>query len=248
LTRAGFKTHFRPFRISNLHWSKRGFEIASSHQPPVTFLPQHAKSACHPVPAECQALLGETLRQLFAFACPSYPCSGFPEPTGALTTHRPLGSRNSSPMTYPSGCGQQYTTRARARKPPGNDSIFSVSLGRQRRTLGTRAPRELTSSVNVVSTWEADSCPEIWTATVIGILFSSRSIAKVCAIISLGNLAGSPPRRTHTRFFTDRPQCGPAPECRLDVVSSRTAPGPRHRTVRQSFLRPAEKLRRRHSP
>ena len=155
------------------------------------FFPQHAKSACHPVPAECQALLGETLRQLFAFACPSYPCSGFPEPTGALTTHRPLGSRNSSPMTYPSGCGRQYATRARARKPPGNDSMFSVSLGRQRRTLGTRAPRELTSSVNVVSTWEADWCPEIWTATVIGILFSRRSIANVCAIISLSKPAGA---------------------------------------------------------
>jgi hypothetical protein len=60
---------------------------------------QNTKSACHPVPAECQALLGKTLRQLFAFACPSYPCSGFPEPSGAFITHRPLGSRNSSPMT-----------------------------------------------------------------------------------------------------------------------------------------------------
>src|SRR6202165_402606 len=134
------------------------------HQSPVTSSPPNAKSACHPVPAECQALLGKTLRQLFAFACPSYPCSGFPEPTGALTTHRPLGSRNSSPMTYPSGCERQYATRARARKSPGNDSMFSVSLGRQRRTLGTRAPRELTSSVNVVSTWEPDCCPEILTA------------------------------------------------------------------------------------
>ena len=51
--------------------------------------------------------------------------------------------------------------------------------------LGTRAPRELTSSVNVVSTSEAGSCPEMCTATVIGILFSRRSIAKFCAIISL---------------------------------------------------------------
>jgi hypothetical protein len=63
-------------------------------------LPRRTKSARHPVPAECKALLGETLRQLFAFfACPSYPCSGFPEPIGAETTHRPFGSRNSSPMT-----------------------------------------------------------------------------------------------------------------------------------------------------
>src|ERR1700687_1430390 len=72
--------------------------------------------------------------------------------------------------------------------------MFSVSLGRQRRMLGTRAPRELTSSVNVVSTAEADSCPEIWTATVIGILFSSRSISKTCAIVSLSISAASPPR------------------------------------------------------
>ncbi len=155
---------------------RKGRELwRASHDLPVAYFPGKAKSACHPVPAECQALLGETLRQLFAFACPSYPCSGFPEPTGALTTHRPLGSRNSSPMTYPSGCGRQYATRANVRKPPGNDSKFTVSLARQRRTLGTRAPRELTSSVNVVSKLEADSSAEIWTATVIGILFSSRS-------------------------------------------------------------------------
>src|SRR5579863_599220 len=172
----------------------------TSHRSPVASSPQHAKSACHPVPAECQALLGETLRQLFAFACPSYPCSGFPEPTGALTTHRPFGSRNSSPMTYPSGCGRQYATRARARKPPGNDSKFSVSLVRQRRTLGTRAPRELTSSVNVVSMGEADWCPEIWTATVIGILFSSRSTANVCGIVSLSTPACSPLRRIRPWF------------------------------------------------
>lgn len=140
---------------------------------------RNAKSACHPVPAECQALLGKSVRQLFAFACPSYPCSGFPEPTGALTTHRPLGSRNSSPMTEPSRCGRQYATRARAWKSPGSDWMFTVSLARHRRTLGTRAPRELTSSVNVVSTSEADRCPEIWTATVIGILFSNRSVPNV---------------------------------------------------------------------
>src|SRR5882672_8720572 len=137
------------------------------------------KSAGHPVPAECQALLGEDLlRQFFAFACSSYPCSGFPEPTGVFTTHLPVGSRNSSPMTKPSLSGRQYATRARARKSPGNDLISSLSLHRQRRMLETLAPRELTFSVNVVSTPNPGSRPEIWTATVIGILFSRRSLSK----------------------------------------------------------------------
>ena len=101
------------------------------------------------------------LRQFFAFACSSYPCSGFPEIAGVLTTHRPDGSRNSSPMTKPSLCGWQYATRALARKSPGRDAISNISLGRQRRVLVTRAPRELTFSVNVVSVPGARSCPEM---------------------------------------------------------------------------------------
>ncbi len=64
-------------------------------------------------------------------------------------------------MTKPSLCGWQYATRAWARKSPGNDAISNVSLGRQRRMLVTRAPRELTFSVNVVSTPGARSCPEM---------------------------------------------------------------------------------------
>src|SRR5690348_6228112 len=94
---------------SDLPWalSPPGFTSRDSQ---ITNHDSHAsktKSACHPVPAECQALLGTAIRQLFAFACPSYPCSGFPEPAGVETTHRPDGSRNSSPMTYPSRCGWQ---------------------------------------------------------------------------------------------------------------------------------------------
>ena len=101
------------------------------------------------------------LRQFFAFACSSYPCSGFPETAGVLTTHRPVGSRNSSPMTKPSLCDWQYATRAFARKSPGRDAISNISLGRQRRVLMTRAPRELTFSVNAVSTPGACLCPEM---------------------------------------------------------------------------------------
>ena len=98
--RNGIKAVLKNYNSSVTNYDPR----VTNHDSRIThhqsrFFPQHAKSACHPVPAECQALLGKTLRQLFAFACPSYPCSGFPEPTGAATTHPPLGSRNSSPMT-----------------------------------------------------------------------------------------------------------------------------------------------------
>ena len=47
------------------------------------------------------------LAPVFTFACSSYPCSGFPETRGVLITHRPFGSRNSSPMAKPSLCASQ---------------------------------------------------------------------------------------------------------------------------------------------
>ena len=182
----------------------------------------------HQLPSKCQerrtsrsrgmpsALGYRFITPVFAFACSSYPCSGFPEPTGVFTTHRPEGSRNSRPMTKPSLCGRQYATRARARKSPGNDSISNVSLGRQRRMLDTRAPLELTFSVNVVSTAEIRCDPEMWTATVIGILFSKRSTLNGSGIISLG----AP--------FRDRPRYGPASECCPCDLSCRTVLDPRH--------------------
>jgi len=70
-------------------------------------------------------------------------------------------------MAKPLLCWWQYATRARARKSPGKDWISNLSLGPQRRILATRAPRELTFSVNVVSTPEAGPDVEIWTATII---------------------------------------------------------------------------------
>src|SRR5690349_3809893 len=92
------------------------------------------------------------------------------------------------------------------------------SLGRHWRTLGTRAPPELTSSVNVVSTFEAESCPDIWTATVIGILFSIRSVTNACGIDSLSNSQASASRV---------PACSP-------LQTGRDA-GQRPNTVRTAF-------------
>ncbi len=192
---------------------------------------QKSKSACHPVPAECQALLGKTIRQLFAFACPSYPCSGFPEPNGALTTHRPLGSRNSSPMTYPSGCGRQYATRARDRNPPGNDSMFRVSLMRQRRTLET--PRSAGADVLGERRFH------------VGSRFLPGNMDCHGHRDSFFKTFGIENLRHDFPFPTSTPRCAPAPGFHRDAVSFRTARGPRIRKALQSFRRRAGKPPRR---
>jgi len=102
-------------------------------------------SAPHPSPPKAKertpvsrglpgSLGNNLLRQFFAFACPSYPCSGFPEIAGVLIppAGRALGTQvDDKAFAF----AWQYATRALARKSPGREADFQHSLGRQRRLL-----------------------------------------------------------------------------------------------------------------
>ena len=72
--------------------------------------------------------------------------------------------------------GSQYATRASDRNPSVSDITEMLSPVRHRRTLLTRAPRELTFSVNVVSNPGMNAFPEIRTPTCIGKRGSERAI------------------------------------------------------------------------
>jgi len=78
------------------------------------------------------------------------------------TTQLPLGSKNSSPTANPA-CGTvwQYATLAIDRNEPVSVAMVRRSFGFQRLLLRTRAPRELTFSVNVVSVPGTEGWPVI---------------------------------------------------------------------------------------
>src|SRR6266850_201553 len=119
------------------------------------------------------------LHQFSAFSCsrrfPPIRSPFYVKLSWGLTTHRPFGSRNSTPMAKPRPCnGWQYATRAEERKSPVREANVNFSPCSQRRTLTTRAPRALTFSVNVDSepgTWR---CPSMNTGISIRMRFSAR--------------------------------------------------------------------------